>query len=70
MMVPNELTIVVKLDFLQLEKIIAEYVSEKPDDDGEEVYASYREQAKDQMEDFLAWLKRRKMVFEEDANAG
>lgn len=38
------------------------YVSEKPDDDGEEVYGSYRSQSRDAMDDFLAWLKRRLQV--------
>lgn len=49
----------VKLDYSELEKLFDEYVFEKPDDDGTEVYGSYRSQARDQVNDFLAWLKRR-----------
>lgn len=42
-----------------LKRLFDEYVSEKPDDDGSEVYGSYRSQARDQTDDFLAWLQRR-----------
>jgi len=55
----KEITVIVKLDFSELENLFDEYVSEKPDDDGTEVYGSYRSQARDQVNDFLAWLKRR-----------
>lgn len=58
-MAPKEFNITVNLNFSELEKLFNEYVSEKPDDDGEEVYGSYRSQARDQVDDFLAWLKRR-----------
>lgn len=52
-------TIVVDVgfDFSDLERLIDMYVSEKPDDDGEETYGSYRHQARDQMDDFLGWLR-------------
>jgi hypothetical protein len=59
-MAQKELTVMVKLDFSELERLFDEYISGKPDDDGGEVYGSYRSQARDQVDDFLAWLKRRR----------
>lgn len=61
-MAQKELTVIVNLDFSELEKLFDEYVFEKPDDDGGEVYGSYRSRARDQADDFLNWLKNRRVL--------
>lgn len=39
--------------------LIEEYLETLPDDDGEEVYLSYRDHAEDELEKFAGWLEDR-----------
>ena len=52
------ITIDVILNFNQLEKLFQKYLVEVSDDDGTEIFVSYRENAKDQLDLFLDWLKK------------
>lgn len=58
-MASNQVTIVVTLDFSQLEMLLAAYVAAQPDDDGEDMCLSYRSFAQIEADKFLAWLKAR-----------
>jgi hypothetical protein len=58
-MAPNNLTINVRIDFSQLEKLFEEYISSLSSADGEELYLSYQEHASEQINKFMKWLKDR-----------
>jgi len=58
-MATAEVTVKIKLDFVHLEKLVEEYLSTLPSNDGCEIYDSYRGHAEAQVYGFMAWLKER-----------
>ena len=44
-------------DIIVLRAFIARYLNTLPEDDGGEIYGSYRAIAKDELAQFLEWLK-------------
>jgi len=58
-MANNNLTITIKIDGSIFEKLFKEYLLTLADDDGDEIYDSYRGHAESVFEDFQKWLKER-----------